>query len=163
MAVRLRPQQEGGSDSDSGSTTSGASDDGGEGGSSSEGFFLPAFRFERRGLAFDEYHAQVDAPCEEELVKRVEAALSLARPEDTSEFVGFKSSKRCGVVGDFMMYDIIGPGRVTCRVHLHYPTLRFALLCFVLCFASHFCVPHLQTLVVSRAQCMGFHPAYGMS
>lgn len=46
---------------------------------------LPAFRFEREGLAFDEYHTHGDVPYEGELAKRVKAALSLARPEDTGE------------------------------------------------------------------------------
>lgn len=85
MAVRLRPQQEGGSDSTSGTCNDGSSSE--DQGSLEEGFLLPAFRFERQGLAIDEYHARADAPYEEELAKRVEAALSLSRPEDASELL----------------------------------------------------------------------------
>lgn len=46
---------------------------------------LPAFRFEREGLAFDEYHTHGDVPYEVELAKRVKAAISLAHPEDACE------------------------------------------------------------------------------
>lgn len=77
MAVQLRPQQVSG---DSGNGSGGSEGEG----SLKEGF-LPSFRLERKGLAVDEYHAHGDGPYEEELAKRVEAALSLSRPEDASE------------------------------------------------------------------------------
>lgn len=48
---------------------------------------LPAFRFEREGIVIDEYHTHGDAPYEEELAKRVEAALSLSRREDAGRSV----------------------------------------------------------------------------
>lgn len=88
MAVRLRPQQEGGSGSSSssgGSDSSGGAPNNGVGCSEEGVGVLPAFRLERQGLAIDEYHTLGDAAYEEELAKRVEAALSLSRPEDTSE------------------------------------------------------------------------------
>lgn len=87
VAIRLRPQHTEGSSSGSGSgsgSTSGASDDGEEDCLATP---TPAFRFERQGLAIDEYHTHGDAPYEEELAKRVEAALSLSRPEDASELL----------------------------------------------------------------------------
>lgn len=94
MAVRLRPQQiqQGGTSNNGSTNSSGASsfNDGGEGEVSlkeeARGF-LSAFRFERQGLAVDEYHASADAPYEKEVAKRVEAALSLSRPDDASEFL----------------------------------------------------------------------------
>lgn len=46
---------------------------------------LPAFRFLRAGLVVDEYHSHGDVPYDDELHKRVDAALSLSRPEDTCE------------------------------------------------------------------------------
>eukprot|EP00903_Cladosiphon_okamuranus_P008092 g7802.t1 len=86
VAVRLRSQQQQGG---AGTSTNGGafSNDGGggEGPVKEEAKgFPPAFRFERQGLAIDEYHARADAPYEEEVAKRVEAALSLSRPEDAS-------------------------------------------------------------------------------
>lgn len=78
VAVRLQLMKEGGA-------AAAAGGDGGETGVN-EGC-LPAFRFERKGFAFDEYRAHADAPYEEELAKRVEAALSLSKPGDAGERV----------------------------------------------------------------------------
>eukprot|EP00904_Undaria_pinnatifida_P009804 jgi/Undpi1/5954/HiC_scaffold_2.g01228.m1 len=47
------------------------------------GSCLPAFQFVRAGLIIDEYHAHADMPYDEELGKRVDAALSLSRPDDS--------------------------------------------------------------------------------
>ena len=49
------------------------------------GSCLPAFQFVRAGLIIDEYHAHADMPYDEELGKRVDAALSLSRPDDSCE------------------------------------------------------------------------------
>ena len=76
VAVRLQLEGEDG-------TAGGAAAPDGE--ASSNKSVVPAFRFERKGLAFDEYHVHGDAPFEEELAKRVEAALSLSEPEDAGE------------------------------------------------------------------------------
>lgn len=47
---------------------------------------LPSFTFVRDGLTIDEYHTHgSDTSYEEELNKRVEAALSLSQPEDSCE------------------------------------------------------------------------------
>lgn len=70
MAVRRQLKKEGGGDAGDASANEGC---------------LPAFRFERKGFAFDEYRAHADAPYEEELAKRVEAALSLSKPGDAGE------------------------------------------------------------------------------
>ena len=84
VAVRLQEQvvaEEGprnGSSSDSGVPAGPAV------GRFSEGC-LPTFQFVRAGLTIDEYHAHDDTPYEEELRKRVDAALSLSRPEDSCE------------------------------------------------------------------------------
>lgn len=94
--MRLRPQagfvekeegeeeeeSGGGSGSGSGSTSGNSNSGGGE--VIYDGC-LPAFRLEREGIAIDEYHTRGDAPCEEELAKRVEAALSLSRREDAGQ------------------------------------------------------------------------------
>lgn len=46
---------------------------------------LPLFRLLREGLLIDEYHAHGSQLYEEELTKRVEAALSLSRKDDSCE------------------------------------------------------------------------------
>lgn len=89
VAVRLRPQAS--SEEEDGGGGRGAEDEESDGVEANGGIVfskdcLPAFRFERGGLAFDEYHTHGDVPFEEELTKRVEAALSLSRPEDACEF-----------------------------------------------------------------------------
>ncbi|CAM9158956.1 unnamed protein product [Ectocarpus fasciculatus] len=104
VAVRLRPQasseEEGGGGrgpEDGESDSDGVEANGG--GTVFSKDCLPAFRIERGGLAFDEYHTHGDVPFEEELAKRVEAALSLSRPEDASTLKELWSPDAAG--GDY--------------------------------------------------------------
>ncbi|CAN0296491.1 unnamed protein product [Ectocarpus sp. 12 AP-2014] len=101
VAVRLRPQASS-EEEEGGVGWSRAEDEGSDGVEANIVFSkncLPAFRFERGGLAFDEYHTHGDVPFEEELAKRVEAALSLSRPEDTSTLKELWSPDAAG--GDY--------------------------------------------------------------
>eukprot|EP00752_Nemacystus_decipiens_P001879 g1810.t1 len=85
VAVRLRSQpQESETDTGGSGSPNGSAGRTPKGEGSLRKGFLPAFRLERQGLAIDEYHAHGDGPYEEELAKRVEAALSLSRPEDAT-------------------------------------------------------------------------------